>query len=718
MSSGFKTDPGLVLSLRVSDDSLSAVVSTKPSFTTSIDYTVTELIEWFESQGVHYGIKEDAVTKLAAALTALRPIKNLLIAEGLPAVNGEDGWIDYKITTSLAAGQVSEDGNVDFRERGIINNTHVDMLLAQVMKPTDGEAGVTVKGKPISAEPGRDAVPPKGGDGVEVSEDHVFFVALLEGHAQLSEGTLTVSREFHIEGDVDFKTGNIDFVGDLVISGAVISGFEVKAKGNISIGGNIERNAVVSSEGSITVGDTIRNGRDKAFVTAEGNVTAVKVDNAYIKARGDVIVEKEVIGSKVKCYGKFIGSKAEIRGSEIEAVSGIEIGKVGSDKSETRNVLTAGITLEAAKLHQESIEKSRSLKETAVMIKNNFEKKFALSMNDEVAKFNSKTDDGENEESDDSQSGEEKYPPGAKKAISRFMTLLERIRAEESNVAAYEKEIEEKPDTIISIARGVNPICVINFRWNEWVVRKAAPPTIFFDNYKYDRIGTRSFKEGYVRNAEEDDVKTEEQVAEETEIIRQLEVKIESRKVSARKLSLEINKFSAEDSTLYAQALSLGLKALQQKRYQEPDVFVSVSYALYRMATKIPDAAESKKYAAKALGFLGNILAKDKLDAQAISTLALIYKFYGQDDKADECHKKAIDIISKLNTKGSPPDIYSRYAAYLCENGKEAERSGDSDKAEGLYKMSADNYNKAIKNGALGDLKKLCNRALKELPEG
>ena len=57
----------------------------------------------------------------------------------------------------------------------------------------------------------------------------------------------------NIDSDIDYHTGNIDFNGDVVISGSVQPQFSVKATGTISIGGYVEPGEYISAGGDILV---------------------------------------------------------------------------------------------------------------------------------------------------------------------------------------------------------------------------------------------------------------------------------------------------------------------------------------------------------------------------------------------------------------------------------------------------------------------------------
>ena len=63
---------------------------------------------------------------------------------------------------------------------------------------------------------------------------------------------VSVLPELVHTGDVDLISGNIAFKGDVLISGDVEGGMEVKASGNIRVGGLVSR-ARIQAEGAILV---------------------------------------------------------------------------------------------------------------------------------------------------------------------------------------------------------------------------------------------------------------------------------------------------------------------------------------------------------------------------------------------------------------------------------------------------------------------------------
>lgn len=61
------------------------------------------------------------------------------------------------------------------------------------------------------------------------------LIATMDGHLEYSNGAFYVRPVLEIRGDVDYSTGNIDFIGDVQIAGDVRENFSVRATGSITV---------------------------------------------------------------------------------------------------------------------------------------------------------------------------------------------------------------------------------------------------------------------------------------------------------------------------------------------------------------------------------------------------------------------------------------------------------------------------------------------------
>src|SRR5690606_15317621 len=117
-----------------------------------------------------------------------------------------------------------------------------------------------------------------------------------------------------VPGDVDFSTGNIDFIGSVKVMGSVRNGFSVKAAGNVEIMGRLE-GGFINTGGNIVVKEGIV-GQGKGNIKAGGSVYARFLENAQVEARKDVLVGDSIMHSTVRAGGKIVvnGKKGKIVG--------------------------------------------------------------------------------------------------------------------------------------------------------------------------------------------------------------------------------------------------------------------------------------------------------------------------------------------------------------------------------------------------------------------
>ena len=255
-----------------------------------------------------------------------------LIATGIEPEPGRDGYIEYYFPTSqeIMPAVVGEDGKVDFRSLNLIHNVKKGDLLAERFPPVEGSAGQTVRGKLILASKPFSPVL-LGGKDTTLEDSGVRLVAARDGHVALVDGKPTVNAVYSVRGDVNYSVGNIDFVGNVQISGDVKAGFTIISEGDVEIMGMVEA-ATITAKGNILVKNGVF-GAGKCRLEAGGNVLARYIENATIRAGKDVIVNDSISRSNIKAGGKIKinNYSGDILGGHLEALDEISAGVFGSD---------------------------------------------------------------------------------------------------------------------------------------------------------------------------------------------------------------------------------------------------------------------------------------------------------------------------------------------------------------------------------------------------
>jgi uncharacterized protein (DUF342 family) len=147
---------------------------------------------------------------------------------------------------------------------------------------------------------------------------------------------------FEVNGDVDYNTGNIDFVGTIVIRGNVRAGFKVKADGDIRVLGSVE-GAELDAGGSIEISAGII-GQNKGLVKAGKSVKSAFIQDGIVEAGEDVLVSQSIMHSTIRAGKNVIcqGVKGLIVGGMIQAGEKVAARIVGNSMS-TNTIIEVGV---------------------------------------------------------------------------------------------------------------------------------------------------------------------------------------------------------------------------------------------------------------------------------------------------------------------------------------------------------------------------------------
>ncbi|OPX44562.1 hypothetical protein CLHUN_15560 [Ruminiclostridium hungatei] len=306
------------ISVTVSPDELKAFITLFPGEENS-GVSRADIVSALQGQRIVYGIREDVIDACCS-----NPIYNesICVAEGLPAQNGRNGSVNYHFDTTVdKTPTVLEDGRINYRELNLIQSVKQGQLLCTVVPPVMGIQGMTVKGKPIPAVNGKPAVLPRGKN-VHSSEDGQSLYASTDGEVEYLDTTkVSVYTNHEIPADVDNSTGNINFVGSVIIKGNVLSGFSVEAGGNVEIYGVVE-GATIRAGGNIILRRGMQ-GMGKGTLIAGGDIVARYIEYSNVEAQNNIQSEA-VMHSNVKC-----GNKLELTGRKGLLVGGTcKVGKI------------------------------------------------------------------------------------------------------------------------------------------------------------------------------------------------------------------------------------------------------------------------------------------------------------------------------------------------------------------------------------------------------
>ncbi|NHN28356.1 DUF342 domain-containing protein [Paenibacillus agricola] len=332
------------MEIDISDDKLEAYLQFK-NVDKNLIFNIEQLDELLKSAKIIQGVDRSKLSEIVMA-PALFFQSKILIAKGIQPVPGVDGHIKlfYDLNKDAKRPVEQEDGKVDFKEVSSINNVRKGQLIAELISATPGTPGMTVTGDAIIAKDGKEPRF-KVGKNVVLDPKQTAMYAAIDGMVSKTErDKINVFPVYEVNGDVDYNIGNIDFVGTVVIRGSVLSGFKVKASGDIRITGSIE-GADIEADGSIEISAGIL-GHNKGVIKAGKHVKSSFIQDATVYAE-EVIVSLSIMHSNVHATHSVIckGSKGLIVGGIIQAGEFVQARTVGNSMS-TVTVIEVGVVPE------------------------------------------------------------------------------------------------------------------------------------------------------------------------------------------------------------------------------------------------------------------------------------------------------------------------------------------------------------------------------------
>jgi hypothetical protein len=300
------------------------------------------VIQALSDGGVTYGAKRDAIIQAVKRVSETgEPALDLLAAEGSPPEKGEDGRIEIVVDFQPKDGRcwINSDGSVDFFKLRRIDSALEGEVVARIVLPTVGREGCTVTGERLPGIEGKRA-DVRLGDNVVFSEDGSEIRATISGQFHFEEGTISVRQVHVVDGDIDFSTGSLELIGDLVVRGSVLDGFEIRAKGSVTIEGTVGSSVVLAGR-HINIGRGVF-GKQRGMVRAGGDVAVAFLQNATVYAGGDLHVGNQILNSRAFAKGKVTVSsgKGLIVGGRVQAGKGIEARIIGSGLGSRTEVIT------------------------------------------------------------------------------------------------------------------------------------------------------------------------------------------------------------------------------------------------------------------------------------------------------------------------------------------------------------------------------------------
>lgn len=330
-----------VFAVDISKDEMQATIEVTPPSMSGSELTSEQIRSALRTQGVAAGISDEKISEFID-----NPVYNTpyVVAEAVKPVDGADARIDYKFETDSSQLRLKEtqNGQVDFKELNLIQNVIKGQPLAQKQLAERGKGGKTIFGKYLEAKNGKDLdVHNYMGANVELDSDGRTIKASMNGQVLLVGNKITVEPVYEVAG-VNIKTGNITFMGTVIVKGNVEDGYNVKADGNIEVYGSVG-NCQLEAEGDIVISQGVM-GRDEGVIKTSKSLWARFIQNTTVEAGQYIVVNDNIMNAHVTAMKKILlkGKRAQIIGGHLFAQEEISAKNIGSPAGGTETILEVG----------------------------------------------------------------------------------------------------------------------------------------------------------------------------------------------------------------------------------------------------------------------------------------------------------------------------------------------------------------------------------------
>ena len=322
-----------------------------------------------ERRGIVFGIKDEAIADL---IDKRRMNKKIVIAEGIPAMKGRDGWFEFFVRLDLPRIPAPlPDGGVDYVNIEAFEMVDENEKIAVYHPAEEGVDGKNIYGETIHGESGTDQKQLRG-EGFYIAEDGVTYISRMNGKFEYIGGRIIITNMLVVREDVTAVTGKLEVDGSVYVVGSIYSGGYIKASGDIIIEYNVEAARLVAG-GNVM----IKRGscsKEDCFIEAGGEVSGSFFEAANITAGGNVKANY-IMKSNINTMGKVIvsGSKGMLLGGRTCAVRGVDTYNLGN-KNHLRTLLEVGQTELYAKKMTEYAESREKLLGDITSLRGEWEK--------------------------------------------------------------------------------------------------------------------------------------------------------------------------------------------------------------------------------------------------------------------------------------------------------------------------------------------------------
>ena len=327
--------------IKISPDNMRAGIVIHPPLEAGRTLQQEDLRALIAEQGVIFGLDYEAVEEAESFIrSGEKEFKHITIARGQQVGRSTDAYLRYDMEIGPIAGKLLEDGSIDFRERRIMVGVRAGQCIATKIPSVQGAPGINVFGQETPAQAGKDLKIELLND-VKFHRDTQQVIASKDGVLSIvNDRVIKVCAHQTIRGDVDYTTGNVESMNCVTVNGNIQPGFNITAVGDVVVSGEV-MSAKIISLGNIVVkgGITGKN----SYLEAAGDADINFIEQGTMKCGGIVVVRKQSYYSDITTAGDICcHQSSKIMGGRIIAEGDAVLGDVGSENSRPA-LIAAGV---------------------------------------------------------------------------------------------------------------------------------------------------------------------------------------------------------------------------------------------------------------------------------------------------------------------------------------------------------------------------------------
>ncbi|MGC8778459.1 MAG: DUF342 domain-containing protein, partial [Candidatus Caldatribacteriaceae bacterium] len=214
--------------LLVSGDRMKAELLVKRALSEEELHLYEDVMSFLNKKGICFGLRDEAKNNAEI----LKRTGTYLLAEGIRPQKGKDGEVlllfEEEVRREL---KEDEEGRINFFDFLRVPQVAPGEKIAELLPPEAGTPGKDIFGREVPAPFGKPAKIVVGKN-VELAPDGSSAIAKVAGRPVVVGKAISVLPLFEVEGDVGVGTGNLSFVGSILVRGNVESDFMVEAEGD------------------------------------------------------------------------------------------------------------------------------------------------------------------------------------------------------------------------------------------------------------------------------------------------------------------------------------------------------------------------------------------------------------------------------------------------------------------------------------------------------